>query len=287
MAAARDEGFSWSRFLLVLISVGFLGVAALALVGDLFAVDPQDRVPDVAILAPGGIAVCGLALAAIGGRVASAVSGVLGAVFAAAAVWGLAQAGPSGWFDSHFSVVAFSVLIGAGTVGVAAVVLAVRDLCSARTIPPVTHDGRPGRTRLLGLFTHVLSWLIVAGLVATVAGTGWWYYQTTYLTPGCGHIADTQLRGAIQDMKRRIPGLRFTDVESGCDSASDAYAEWEHDDAKQLVADARAAGCLVNDRALFNEGAEAFVTCPTSSRTVVFTIDIIDVVPLAGSMTMT
>lgn len=286
MAAARDEEFVLSRILLALISVGFLGVATLALVAAVLAFDPEDRVPDVAILTPAGIAVCGLALAAIGGRVASAVSGVLGAVFAAAAVWELAQGGPSEWFDSRFSVVFFSVLIGAVTVGAAAVVLAVRGVSSARTTPPVTHDSRPGRTRLVGLLTHVLSWLIVGGLIAIAAGTGWWCYQSTFITPGCGDIADTQLRVAIQDMERQIPGLRFTDVETSCDSASDAYAQWEHDDAKQLVADARAAGCVVNDHALLDDEEEDFLTCPTSSRPVVFTIEIIDVVPLGGSMTM-
>jgi hypothetical protein len=84
----------------------------------------------------------------------------------------------------------------------------------------------------------------------------------------------------------RTPGRRFTDVETSCGSASEACALWEHDDAKELVADARVAGGLDNEGAMYKDDEEGLLSCSTSSRPVVFTIELIGSVPLGGPMTM-
>lgn len=287
MAAVRDEEFAWSQFLLALMSLGFLAVAAVSLVGDLFALDPEDRVPYVEVLTPAGVAVCGLALAAIGGRVASAVSAVLGALVAAAAVWVLAEAGPSEWLSDRFSLVFFLVVLVAAAVGVAAVAIVLRNVISARTRPPVLPAGRPDhQMRLVDGIRQVLSWLVVGALVAITAAAGWSWYQRSFVTPMCGDVADTQLTAAMLDMERQIPGLRFTDVETSCDSVFQAYARWEHQDVQKLVADARAAGCIINEQATYNEDEQGFLTCSTSGRPVIFTLELIDSVPPRGSMTM-
>lgn len=288
MTTAGDDEFSWSRLLLAVNSMCWFVVGAFSVVADLFALDPEDRVPGVAILAPIGIAACGLALAAIGGRIATAVSVVLGGLVSAGAVWQLADAGPTEWFTSRFAIVFFVVVACVSATGAAAVAVGMRDLLAAGADP--TRAGvsisQPRRVRLMARLRQVISWLIVGALFAIAAGTGWWWYRSTVLAPQCGQVADTQLHAAMQEMQRQIHGLRFTDAETSCDSGFDAYALWEYDDAQTLMAYARDAGCTVNEQAIHNDDEADFLTCSTSGRRVIFTIEFPDSAPISGSMTM-
>lgn len=279
-----DDDFVWSRLFLAVMAVGFLAVAGFSLLASSFALDPEDEVPPLAILAPAGIAACALGLAALGGRVARTVSAVLGAFVVVASTWILAGAEASEWFSGRLAIALFAGLVGLAAVGLAAVVVAVHDEVSSRreTVRMAVATkvaGSPNRWR------QILSWLIVAGLVAIAAGTGWWWLRTNVLEPHCGPVADAQVRAATQEMRAQIPGLRFSDIESSCDSSWDAYAIWQHDDVEQLLTDARAAGCVVNERALSSDDDEDFLTCSTSGTPVVFVLDVPDSASIGGSMT--
>lgn len=271
------------------MAVGFMAIAAVALVAGLFAFDPQDHVPDVAILAPAGISICAAALAAIGGRVAVAVSGVLGVLLVAGAAWTLSGAEPSEWVSSRLAGVMFAGTVGVACVGTAAVVLAVRGEVSLRHRRATASEAgvaKSGRAHMATRLKLLLSWVIVAALVAIAVGTGWWWFRANVLFPSCGPVADAQIRDTMNEMSSRIPGLRFTDVTSSCDSVWTASAVWEHDDAQQLLADALAAGCTVNERGLSEDGDEDLLICTASGRQAVFTVDRSGDVEIGGSMSM-
>ncbi len=140
-------------------------------------------------------------------------------------------------------------------------------------------------------FDQVASWVVVAvfGAVALVAagGVGLWWFRATVIAPSCGDIAVAQLNAAVEEMHVRIPSLRFDGLGDSCDSGGEVYAVWEHDDLKQLLSEAAATGCRLNepDSSEDDDDEEESLTCPTSRRDVTLAFEL-GITPLEGSLTL-
>lgn len=170
-AFARPNEHLGSRLLLAVISMGFLGLGCLALVGDMMAMGPEDRAPKGGIACLLGIALCGFVLAALGGHVARLASGAMGAVVAAGVVWLIVQAAPSNGQLSRFE---FVMLVGAvcvAAMGVSAVVVALR---SGRRLAPFDRpeevsNATASRQPTLFRIKQIFSWACAGVLLALVA----------------------------------------------------------------------------------------------------------------------
>jgi hypothetical protein len=137
-------------------------------------------------------------------------------------------------------------------------------------------------------FDQVASWVIV-GVFAAVAliaaaGVGLWWFGFPPTAPSCGDVAVAQLNAAIDDLRTRIPSLRFEGTGDDCDSGGGVYAFWETHDLGQLLSDAAAAGCRVHETDP-TDPAHKLWTCPTSGRDAVITAGL-GTVPLEGEMTL-
>lgn len=133
-------------------------------------------------------------------------------------------------------------------------------------------------------FDQVSSWVIVAVFALVVGGgLAFWWLRATVIAPSCGDVARTQLGNAVEELRTRIPSLRFDGVGDSCNSGGEVYASWEHDDLRQLLSDAAAAGCRVDEPDPADEDASESLTCTTAGRDVVLIFEV-GTVPILGDL---
>lgn len=133
-------------------------------------------------------------------------------------------------------------------------------------------------------FDQLSSWVIVAVFALVAAGgLGFWWLRATVTGPSCGEVAQAQLDNAVEELQGRIPGLRFDGVGDSCNSGGEVYAFWEHDDLGQLLSDAAAAGCRVDEPDPADEDASESLTCKTAGRDVVLIFEV-GTVPISGDL---
>lgn len=130
---------------------------------------------------------------------------------------------------------------------------------------------------------QVVSWVIVGVFVLGAGGGfGFWWLRNNVIAPSCGDIAVGQLQAAMSELSTRVPGLRFLEVNDGCDSGGAVHVSWEHDDLEQLLATAQAGGCRLNELGV-NQEDEDLLTCGTSGREVVLDLDEPSTFPVMNS----
>jgi hypothetical protein len=124
VSSVTDDRFLWSRVFLAVLSVGFVVATARLVLIDMLAFEPEDHLPTAVIATPAVIALVGIVLVGLGGQAARI----------AAALYGLAVSGgvavmllrhPGVWGSDPLVAV---LLGGAAVVGMAAMVVAVRDV---------------------------------------------------------------------------------------------------------------------------------------------------------------
>lgn len=133
-------------------------------------------------------------------------------------------------------------------------------------------------------FDQISSWVIVAVFALTVGGgLGFWWLRANVIAPSCGDVAMAQLNDAVGEMQSRIPSLRFDGVDDSCDPGGEVYASWEHDDPGQLLSEAAAAGCRVDEPDPYEEYAPESLTCRTAGRDAVLVFEL-GTLPISGEL---
>lgn len=117
--------------------------------------------------------------------------------------------------------------------------------------------------------TRKSSLLIAVVLLALAAG---FVAFRVVVRPSCGDLAERQMASAARDLADRVPGLEVYDFSSECRSAGETTASWEHPDLLRFMADAEAAGCVV-DATAARRVARPVVNCRNLSRALVFYLD--------------
>lgn len=96
MRSAEHDRVWWSRVLLAVLSFGFTIAAGAGLLAAGMAIDPEDEVPRVWVIAPGVVALVGFIGAGLGGLAARIGSALLGLGTAAGCFWFLAESHSDG-----------------------------------------------------------------------------------------------------------------------------------------------------------------------------------------------
>jgi len=117
--------------------------------------------------------------------------------------------------------------------------------------------------------THKSSILIAVVFFALVAG---FVAFRVVARPSCGDLAEHQMASAARDLADRVPGLEVYGFGSECSSADDTTASWGHPDLLRFMADAEAAGCVVDATAVRRVG-RPLAECRNLSRVLVFYLD--------------
>jgi len=145
MRSAEHDRVWWSRVLLAVLSFGFAIAAGAGLLAAGMAIDPEDEVPRVWVIAPGVVALVGFigagagagAGAGVGGLAARIGSALLGLGTAAGGLWFLAETLSDGLPTTHAIIQFYLLLVVVVAVGLATAVVALVPRTSAR--PVETH----------------------------------------------------------------------------------------------------------------------------------------------------
>lgn len=122
------------------MSVGIAMLTALAV-----SMDPQDHIPARWFLLPAGVAALGIILAVFGGAWSRWASGVLGTLYFAVGVLGLASAS-DWWTWSRMGVAMAVTLCAIAALGACAIVLAIQAARASRDVRKSAHQGRGSST---------------------------------------------------------------------------------------------------------------------------------------------
>lgn len=135
-------------------------------------------------------------------------------------------------------------------------------------------------------FDQISSWVILAVFaLALGGGLGFWWLRATVIAPSCGDVAISQLNRATEELRSRIPSLRFDGVSDSCDSGGAMWADWEAHDLRQLMSEAAAAGCRVDEPDPHDEYLYQSLTCQTTGRDAILSIEL-GTFPIRGDLVL-